>query len=60
MVLLKESRRSQDVKEATLDWLHKQVKATIKTITFDCGKEFSKWKEIEQEAQSLLRFSLVI
>ena len=24
---------------------------TIKTITFDRGKEFSKWKEIEQESK---------
>ena len=24
---------------------------TLKTITFDRGKEFSKWKEIEQESQ---------
>lgn len=45
------SRKSQEVKEATLDWLNKQVKATIKTVTFDRGKEFSKWNEIEQESK---------
>ena len=51
IVRLKASRKSQEVKEATLDWLNKQVKVTIKTITFDCGKEFSRWKEIEQESK---------
>lgn len=50
IVLLKASCNSQEVKEAILDWLNKQVKATIKKITFDRGKEFSKWKEIEQES----------
>ena len=52
IVLLKASRKSQDVKDATLNWLKEQTNATIKTITFDRGKEFSKWKEIEQESQT--------
>ena len=51
IVLLKASRKSQDVKKATLDWLNNQVKVTIKTITFYRGKECSKWKEIEQESK---------
>ncbi|MDE5977522.1 MAG: hypothetical protein K2G70_03535 [Turicibacter sp.] len=42
IVLLKASRKSQDVKKATLDWLNKKVKVSVKTFTFDRGKEFSK------------------
>ena len=51
IVLLKASRKSQEVKDATLNWLNEQVETGIKTMTFDRGKEFSKWKEIEQESK---------
>ena len=51
IVLLKASCKSQDVKDATLNWLNEQVEISIKTMTFDRGKEFSKWKEIEQESK---------
>lgn len=51
IVLLKASRKSQDVKDATLNWLNKQEEISLKTITFDRGKEFSKWNEIEQESK---------
>lgn len=59
-MLLKASRNSQDVKDATLNWLNEQLEIGIKTMTFDRGKEFSKWKEIEQESKMPLRFTLVI
>jgi len=49
IILLKASRKSQDVKEALLDWLSKLDSNLVKTITFDRGKEFAKWEEIEQE-----------
>lgn len=51
IVLLKASRKSQEVKEAMLNWLNEQMETAIKTFTFDCEKEFSKWKEIKQESQ---------
>ena len=51
IILLKASRKSQDVKEATLNWLNGLEEIAIKSITFDRGKEFAKWKEIEQESQ---------
>ena len=35
IVLLKASRKSQDVKHATLNWLNEQVEVGSKTITFD-------------------------
>ena len=50
-MLLKASRKSQEVKDATLNWLNEQAKTGIITITHDWGKEFSKWKEIEQESK---------
>ena len=54
IVLLKASRKSQEVKDATLNWLNEQVETGIKTITFDRGKELNK------KARYLLRFTLVI
>ena len=51
IVLLKVSRKSQDIKDETLNWLNEPVEIGIKTMTFDRGKEFSKWKEIEQESK---------
>ena len=51
IVLLKASRKSQDVKDAILNWLNEQVEIGIKIITFDRGKEFSRWKEIEQKSK---------
>ena len=51
IVLLKASRKSQDVKDAILNWLNEQVEISIKTMIFDRGKEFYKWKEIEQESK---------
>ncbi|QVK17900.1 IS30 family transposase [Mycoplasmatota bacterium] len=50
IILLKASRKSEDVKLATCNWLNELPNNCIITITFDRGKEFSKWKEIEQES----------
>lgn len=50
IVLLKASRKSEDVKIATCDWLNEIGENCISTITFDRGKEFSKWKQIEKES----------
>ena len=54
MVLLKASRKSEDVKASVTSWANNMVKETLKTITFDRGKEFSKWKEIEEECNNQL------
>lgn len=51
IVLLKASRKSEDVKSSTCKWLAGLKKEAIKTITFDRGKEFSKWEEIEKESK---------
>lgn len=50
IILLKAGRKSEKVKEATLKWLNALSKEVIQTITFDRGKEFSKWEEIEKES----------
>lgn len=50
IVLLKASRKSEDVKEATCNWLNELPNNCVTTITFDRGKEFSKWQEIENES----------
>ena len=44
IVLLKVSRKSQDVKDETLNWLNEQVEISTKTMTIDRGKQISKWK----------------
>ena len=46
IILLKASCKSQGVKDTILNWLNE---IDTKPITYDWGKEFSKWKEIEQE-----------
>lgn len=52
IVLLKASRKSADVKEATVNWLNQIPDNCIKTITFDRGKEFARWEEIEKESST--------
>lgn len=51
IVLLKASRKSEDVKTSTCKWLEGLKRKAIKTITFDRGKEFSKWEQIEKESK---------
>lgn len=50
IVLLKASRKSEDVKDATCEWLSSIDNKCVTTITFDRGKEFSKWLDIEKES----------
>lgn len=51
IILFKASRKSQDVNEATLNGLNQLNSHAIKTITFDRGKVFSKWQEIEHKSK---------
>lgn len=41
------SHRSEDVAQSLIKFISSLPFGTIKTITFDCGKEFAKWKLIE-------------
>lgn len=54
IILLKASRKSEDVKEVITSWANKLSNDTLKTITFDRGKEFSRWEEIEKECANQL------
>lgn len=53
IILLKGSRKSEDVKNALNEWLKRNELNPIKTITFDRGKEFSKWSEVEETKEGL-------
>lgn len=53
IVLLKASRKSDVVTNSINKWLEKIKLNPIKTITFDRGKEFSKWLEIEDKKEGL-------
>ena len=57
IVLLKASRKSQDVFESIKNWLNQLPKGAVKTITFDRGKEFAKWKELEELNRGEIYFS---
>lgn len=57
IVLLKASRKSEDVLESIKTWLSKVPEKGIKTIVFDRGKEFAKWKEMESLERCEIYFS---
>lgn len=45
ITLKPEGRKATDIKKATTAWLQSIPKNMFKSITFDCEKEFSNWKE---------------
>lgn len=55
IVLRKASRKSEDVLNGIQTWLEESP--IVKTITFDRGKEFSKWEEMEKRAEIEIYFS---
>jgi transposase, IS30 family len=46
IALKPKSRKAADVERALDDWLQSIPRNLFKSITFDCGKEFSNWKTI--------------
>ncbi|WP_320047566.1 hypothetical protein [uncultured Ilyobacter sp.] len=50
-------RKSQDVLNAMNKWFDGSGKECIKPITFDRGKEFSKWKGMETSRETEVYFS---
>lgn len=46
IALKPECRKSADIENAINKWIQSVPKNLIKSITFDCGKEFSNWKSI--------------
>jgi IS30 family transposase len=41
-----EGRKAKHIETSLDQWFHSIPKNLFKSITFDCGKEFSNWKEI--------------
>ena len=46
IALKPEVRKAANIEETTNTWLQSIPKNLVKSITFDCGKEFSNWKNI--------------
>jgi len=46
ITLKPKSRKAKDVEKTIDNWLKSIPKNLFKSITFDCGKEFSNWKSI--------------
>lgn len=46
ITLKPEGRKAADIENAINKWIQSVPKNLIKSITFDCGKEFSNWKII--------------
>lgn len=44
-----DGRKAADIERSVNNWLKLFPKHTFKSITFDCGKEFSNWKRIPNE-----------
>lgn len=46
MTLKPGGRQAKDIEARLNDWFESVPKHLFKSITFDCGKEFSNWKQI--------------
>ncbi len=46
ITLQPKGRQAIDIENSLNNWFKKVPKHLFKTITFDCGKEFSNWKEV--------------
>jgi transposase, IS30 family len=57
IILLKGSRKSEEVEMSINKWFANIPRNIVKTIIFDRGKEFSRWKEIENLNQTEIYFS---
>lgn len=60
IVLLKVSRKSQDVKDEILNWLNEQVKLASKQWPLTKENNFLNGNKLNKKATYLLRFTLVI
>ena len=49
IALKTEGRKATDIEDSISDWLDTIPKNFFKSITFDCGKEFSNWKQISNK-----------
>lgn len=49
ITLKPEGRKASDIEKSLNDWLYDVPKNLFKSIIFDCGKEFSNWKQVSNE-----------
>jgi len=57
IALKPEGRKALDIEKTTTNWLQKIPKNLFKSITFDCGKEFSNWKNISNSTDISIYFA---
>lgn len=57
ITLKPEGRKATDIEKATTAWLQSIPKNMFKSLTFDCGKEFSNWKEMSNSNDISIYFA---
>ena len=57
IALKPEGRKAIDIEKATNTWFQSVPKNLFKSITFDCGKEFSNWKNISNTNDIAIYFA---
>ncbi len=51
------NHKAESITQSIIKFISKLIPGTIKTITFDRGKEFSKWKLIEKNCNVKIYFA---
>lgn len=57
ITLKPEGRKAIDIEKSLNAWLSGQPRHRFKSITFDCGKEFSNWKSVSNENDVAIYFA---
>ena len=57
ITLKPEGRKAKDIEIALDHWFHSIPRHLFKSITFDCGKEFSNWKSLCNEHDVAIYFA---
>lgn len=57
ITLRPEGRQATDIEKATNQWFETVPRNLFKSITFDCGKEFSNWKSISNQNDIAIYFA---
>lgn len=57
ITLKPEGRQAADIEKAINQWFEAVPKNLFKSITFDCGKEFSNWKSISNQNDIVIYFA---
>lgn len=57
ITLKPDRRKARDIEAAVNNWFQTIPRKLFKSITFDCGKEFSKWKAISNQHDIAINFA---